>query len=127
MKRAFLFLAVLLFAITTEVIAANGVLGPHPMTYEAATPSGYGKVEVTSNPEYTGGWIELTSETGGKNMIHGSVTYMSIWFYFVPSGNYTVTDMSDDHTVTINGYGQISIGDVVTFYNGGHIGFKTKN
>ena len=52
---------------------------------------------------------------------------MSIWFYFVPSGNYTVTDMSDDHTVTINGYGQISIGDVVTFYNGGHIGFKTKN
>ena len=113
--------------ITTEVIAANGVLGPHPMTYEAATPSGYGKVVVTSNPEYTGGWIELTSETGGKNMIHGSVTYMSIWFYFVPSGNYTVTDMSDDHTVTINGYGQISIGDVVTFYNGGHIGFKTKN
>lgn len=48
MKRAFLFLAVLLFAITTEVIAANGVLGPHPMTYEAATPSGYGKVVVTS-------------------------------------------------------------------------------
>lgn len=46
MKRAFLFLAVLLFAITTEVIAANGVLGPHPMTYEAATPSGYGKVVV---------------------------------------------------------------------------------
>lgn len=34
---------------------------------------------------------------------------------FVPSSNYTVTDMSDDHTVTINGYGQISIGDVVTF------------
>lgn len=29
--------------------------------------------------------------------------------------------------LAINGYGQISIGDVVTFYNGGHIGFKTKN
>lgn len=59
-ETSILFLAVLLFAITTEVIAANGVLGPHPMTYEAATPSGYGKVVVTSNPEYTGdGWIEL--------------------------------------------------------------------
>ena len=66
MKRAFLFLAVLLFAITTEVIAANGVLGPHPMTYEAATPSGYGKVVVTSNPEYTGGWIELTLDLKQK-------------------------------------------------------------
>lgn len=127
MKRAFLFLAVLLFAIITEATAASGFIGPHPMTYEGTTPDGYSKVVVTSNPEYTGGWIELTSETGGRNIVHGSVTYMNTWFYFVPNGSYTVTDMSDEHTATINGYGQINIGSVVTFNGSGHIGFKTKN
>ena len=88
MKRALLFLAVLLFAITTEVIAANGVLGPHPMTYEAATPSGYGKVVVTSKTEYTGGWIYIRYENCGKNMIDGSLTYMRLCFYFVHLGYY---------------------------------------
>ncbi|UVS08525.1 hypothetical protein NXY26_00395 [Parabacteroides distasonis] len=37
MKRAFLFLAVLLFAIITEATAASGFIGPHPMTYEGTT------------------------------------------------------------------------------------------
>lgn len=125
MKRIFLFLTILLFTITIKAAAEGRVLGPFSMTNNVTIPDGYGKIVVTSNPEYTGGWITLRSETSDVQ-INGSVTYMSVWFYLIPKGDYTVTDICDDHTATINGYGQVSIGENVTIGGSNHIGFTVK-
>ncbi len=98
------------------------VLGPHPMESNIPTPEGYSKVIVTTSPAFTGGWISLATANGGTIILHGSMTYMPTCYYFIPQGTYQVVEIADRYSVVVNG-STVTEGSMVTFYNGGHIGF----
>ena len=65
----------------------------------------------------------LNQDSGERIALHGSVTYISIWFYFIPSGTYVVESIADSYSAVVNGYGMVSVGSTVKFYESGHIGF----
>jgi hypothetical protein len=117
MKR-FIICILCLFAVIS--ISAQ-VLGPHPMYDNQPVPSGYSKIVVFSTPSYTGGEIYLTNKDSSIDL-HGSVTYMSIWYYFVPSGIYSVSYISSRYKAIVNAQ-QVSIGSSVDFTLGGYIEF----
>lgn len=125
MKRFFLSFIVILFALIINAgnEKTNDVLGPHPIQYDVPTPEGYSKVIVSSNPEFTGGSVTLSNiETSEICMLAGSVTYMNMWYFFIPNGTYTVESIADGYTATSNG-GAISVGSTLKFNGGGYVFF----
>ncbi|MDE5760303.1 MAG: hypothetical protein K2I11_05000 [Bacteroides sp.] len=125
MKNIFLIISFILFALTANANneQVTKVSGPYPMSYNCSTPEGHAKVVITSTPEFTGGSITFSNQdTGESVMLHGSVTYMSIWYYFIPSGTYVVEYIADGYSAVANG-NPVSVGSTVTFYEGGHVGF----
>lgn len=116
--RRFIICILCLFA--TISISAQ-VLGPNPMYDNQPVPSGYSKIVVFSTPSYSGGGITLT-ENGSNIYLYGSVTYMSIWYYLVPSGIYSVSNISSGYKAIVNAQ-QVSIGSSVDFTSGGYIDF----
>lgn len=117
MKR-FTICILCLFAIIS--ISAQ-VLGPTPVYYNQPTPSGYSKVVVYSIPDYSGGGISLTKDGSIINLC-ASVVYTPIWYYFVPSGVYTVSQLSPNFRTMINAQ-QVSVGSIVDFKSSGYIAF----
>lgn len=117
MKR-FIICIFCLFSILT--VNAD-VLGPYSVTYDQSTPSGYAKVVVYSVPDYSGGGISLNKDGSTINLCASSV-YIPIWYYFIPSGIYTVNKVSSNFRTMINGE-QISVGSKVNFTSSGYIDF----
>ncbi|MEL5892429.1 hypothetical protein AAE250_02860 [Bacteroides sp. GD17] len=126
MKNIFFTLSFILFVLAANAgnEQTNDVLGPYSMSNNLPTPEGYARVVITSTPEFTGGSITLLNQdTGGSIVLHGSVTYMSIWFYFIPSGTYVVESIANGYSAVVNADGVVSVGSTVTFYKSGHVGF----
>ncbi|NLI37438.1 MAG: hypothetical protein GX416_13130 [Bacteroidales bacterium] len=119
MKR-FIICILCLFAVIS--IRAQQVFGPYPMQYNQTIPNGYSKIVVFSTPSYSGGGIYLT-ESGSTTYLYGSVTYMSIWYYLIPSGIYTVSNILSGYKATVNAQ-QVSLGSSVNFTSGGYIEFQ---
>ena len=113
MKRIYLFLACLFLAFVVNA-GVMSVLGPYSMSLDSPTPEGYTKVVVKPNPDYTGGSIELSSAEMGKFIIHGSVTYVNMWYYFIPSGTYLVEGIASRYKATVNGF-PVTVGSTVAF------------
>lgn len=111
-----------IFCLFATISISAQILGPHPMYYNQPVPSGYSKIVVFSTPSYTGGAITLT-ENGSSISLYGSVTYMSIWYFFVPSGIYSVKSISSGYKAIVNAE-QVSIGSSVDFTLGGYIEFQ---
>lgn len=126
MKNIFFTLSFILFALAVNAgnKQINEVFGPYSMSHNLPIPEGYARVVITSTPQFTGGSITLLNQdTGERIALHGSVTYISIWFYFIPSGTYVVESIADSYSAVVNGYGMVSVGSTVKFYESGHIGF----
>jgi len=119
MKR-FIICILCLFAVIS--IRAQQVFGPYPMEYNQTIPNGYSKIVVFSAPAYSGGGITLT-ENGSNIYLYGSVTYMYIWYYLVPSGIYSVSNILSGYEATVNAQ-KVSLGSSVNFTSGGYIQFR---
>lgn len=126
MKNIFLTLSFILFALAANAgnKQTNEVFGPYSMANNLPTLEGYARVVITSTPEFTGGSITLLNQdTDESIMLHGSVTYMSMWFYFIPSGVYVVESIADGYSAVVNADGVVGVGSTVTFHKSGHVGF----
>ena len=117
MKRFIIYIFCLFSILTVNA----DVLGPYPVKYDQPTPCGYAKVVVYSVPDYSGGGISLT-KNGSTIYLYGSVTYMPTWYYFVPSGIYTVNSVSSGYEATVNTQ-QVYSGSKVDFRSSGYIEF----
>jgi len=111
-----------IFFLSVILTVNADVLGPYTITYNQSTPSGYAKIVVYSVPNYSGGGISLTKEGSTINLCASSV-YIPIWYYFVPTGIYTINKISSNFKTMINGE-QVFIGSTVNFTSNGYIEFQ---
>lgn len=121
-----IFCSILLILFSLSVYSDEPLIyGPYLPDNESSivVPDGYAKVRVWSEPEYSGGWIEL-SGNGGSFTVSASMTYRSVWFYVIKRGTYRVASIASKHDAKVNGF-LMNVGGTAQFSsNSGAIWFN---
>lgn len=76
-----------------------------------------------TDPSLYGGSVTFESEDGETFSLYTNTTYFITWFFFIKKGTYKVTSISTNcNRIMCNGK-EIKIGSVISFTNGGYLGF----